>query len=142
MFSCNTCPYVIRNQKRTAEICTYAKEKGMGVIVVNSNEAYRSGDDSFEAMKDYAKEQNYKWYYVVDKNNEVADAFGANRTPETFLFNASGKLIYHGAIDDNPSDASSVTRQHLKIAIDEYLEGKEIATKESRSVGCSIKRMQ
>ena len=141
MFSCNTCPYVIRNQARTREICQYAASKGMGVILLNSNEGSRDGDDSFEEMKSYAKDQKYQWFYAVDRNNELADAFGANRTPECYLFDKSGKLIYHGAIDDNPGDASSVGRKHLQQAIDESLAGKEVSIKTSRSVGCSIKRI-
>jgi thioredoxin-related protein len=141
MFSCNTCPYVIKNQQRTKEICQYALDNKIGVILVNSNEAQRQEDDSFDAMKEYAQKQEYNWYYVIDKNSEVADAFGAKRTPENFLFNKEGKLVYHGAIDDNPSDPSNVSRKHLKEAINELLNGKEITVKTSRSVGCSIKRL-
>lgn len=141
MFSCNTCPYVIKNQERTNAIAKYALENNVGVVLVNSNEAMRSGDDSYEAMKSYAKDQGYNWYYVVDEKSQLADAFGANRTPETFLFNKDGKLVYHGAIDDNPSDASSVGRHHLKEAINEMSGGKDISVKTSRSVGCTIKRM-
>lgn len=140
MFSCNTCPYVIKNQQRTIGIGEYAQKMKIGVIVLNSNEALRGNEDSYTAMKDYAKAQQYKWNYVVDKNNEVADAFGANRTPECFLFDKDLKLVYHGAIDDNPSDPSAVNKEHLKNAIDELIAGKEITVKESRSVGCSIKR--
>lgn len=140
MFSCNTCPYVLKNQDRTVEIAAYALQKNLGVIVLNSNEAYRTKDDSFDAMKAYAKDQQYKWSYVVDKNHEIADAFGANRTPEVFMFDKNMKLVYHGAIDDNPSDATAVNRSHLKMAINELTEGKEISVKESKSVGCSIKR--
>ena len=140
MFSCNTCPYVIKNQTRTKEIAQYASEKKLGVIIINSNEAQRDDEDSYEAMKSYAKNQGYKWSYVVDNNSQIADAFGANRTPETFLFNKEAKLVYHGAIDDNPSDASSVGRKHLKEAIDEYVGGKEVSVKTSKSVGCTIKR--
>jgi len=140
MFSCNTCPYVLKNQDRTVDIAAYARQKDLGVIVLNSNEAYRTKDDSFDAMKAYAKDQKYKWSYVVDKNHEIADAFGANRTPEVFMFDKNMKLVYHGAIDDNPSDATAVNRSHLKMAINELIEGKEISVKESKSVGCSIKR--
>jgi len=140
MFSCNTCPYVLKNQERTVAIARYAQSQKLGVIVLNSNEAYRSGDDSYEMMKKYAEEQQYKWSYVVDKNHEVADAFGANRTPEVFLFDKNLKLVYHGAIDDNPSEAEQVSRQHLKEAINELAGGKDISVKESRSVGCTIKR--
>ena len=141
MFSCNTCPYVIKNQERTKEICKYATDNNIGVVLVNSNEAQRGSDDSYTAMKEYAQSQGYKWYYVVDQNSSLADAFGANRTPENFLFDKNGKLVYHGAIDDNPTDASSVSRKHLKEAIGEMVNGKDIAVKTSRSVGCSIKRL-
>ncbi len=140
MFSCNTCPYVIKNQARTKAIGSYAQSNGLGFVVLNSNEAYRSGEDSYEEMQAYAKEQNYSWHYLLDQDHIVADAFGANRTPECFLFDKDLKLIYHGAIDDNPSDENAITRQHLRIAIDELISGKEITVKESRSVGCSIKR--
>lgn len=142
MFSCNTCPYVIKNQERTVEINKYAAKNGFGVVVVNSNEAQRTTDDSFDAMKKYAEDQKYTWAYAMDKNSRIADAFGANRTPECFLFDGDMKLVYHGAIDDNPSDASDVKRHHLKEAIDELNAGKDVTVKESRSVGCTIKRIK
>ena len=141
MFSCNTCPYVIRNQSRTNGICQYALSKGVGVILLNPNEGGRDRGDSYDEMKSYAKVQGYHWCYAVDKNNELADAFDANRTPECFLFDKSGKLVYHGAIDDNPGDGKSVKRQHLLEAINETLAGKDVSIKLSRSVGCGIKRL-
>lgn len=140
MFSCNTCPYVLKNQERTLAIAAHAEKNNVGVMILNSNEAQRDDADSFEEMKAYAKTQGYKWNYAVDKDNEIADAFGANRTPECFLFDSDLKLVYHGAIDDNPGDAGSVSRQHLKEAVDELAAGKAITVKESRSVGCGIKR--
>src|SRR6185503_20666878 len=57
MFTCNTCPYVIKNQSRTKEVCQYAASKGIGVILLNSNEGTRGGDDSMDEMKAYAKDQ-------------------------------------------------------------------------------------
>ena len=140
MFSCNTCPYVVKNQERTIAISVFATKKNVGVIILNSNEAYRGNEDSYAAMQEYAKDQNYTWNYVVDKDHEVADAFGANRTPECFLFDKNLKLVYHGAIDDSPSDVTAVKRIHLQEAINELSGGKEVSVKESRSVGCTIKR--
>jgi peroxiredoxin len=142
MFSCNTCPYVIKNQERTIEIGRYAAKNNIGVIILNSNESQRGSDDSFDAMKNYAKNQGYEWNYVVDENSVIANAFGATRTPECFLFNKDLKLTYHGAIDDNPSDPSNITRNHLKEAITEMVAGKAVSVTESRSVGCTIKRKQ
>lgn len=140
MFTCNTCPYVRANQGRTREICQYAMDKNIGVILLNSNEGTRQDGDSYADMQAYAKEQQYKWSYAVDSRNELADAFGANRTPECFLFDGNGKLIYHGAIDNGPADPATVTRSHLKEALNEMLTGKQVSVKESRSVGCNIKR--
>lgn len=141
MFSCNTCPVVINNQARTNEICQFATKKSIGVVLLNSNEANRKNSESLNAMQEYAKGQGYNWYYAEDKNNELADAFGASRTPECYLFDKNGKLVYHGAMDDSPSDAASVKRNHLKEAINEVLNGKEVTVKQSKSVGCSIKRV-
>jgi len=142
MFSCNTCPVVHAYQSRTTEVCNYAKSKNIGVILLNSNEGSRDNGDSFSDMKEYASEQSYNWAYVVDENSVMANAFGATRTPECFLFNGEGKLVYHGAIDDNQNGPDEVTRKHLKIAMDEMLEGKDVAVKKTRSVGCTIKRIR
>ena len=140
MFSCNTCPAVKANLDRTKEISKYALEKNVGVILLNSNEGQRDDEESFEAMKDYAKEKGYHWSYAVDQKSVLADAFGANRTPEIYLFDKHENLVYHGAIDDNPKEPENVKRAHLKEAINEMLNGKEVTVKTSRSVGCGIKR--
>ncbi len=140
MFSCNTCPFVVKNQERTKAICAYALRKNLGVIIINSNEANREDADSYDAMTAYAKAQGYEWHYVIDNGSEMANAFGANRTPECFLFDKNDRLAYHGAIDNNPNDASAVSREHLKEAINEMTAEMDITVKESRSVGCTIKR--
>ncbi len=140
MFSCNTCPYVIKNQGRTKSICTYAKAKSIGVILLNSNEGGRRSGESLADMQRYAKEQGYSYFYALDSENELADAFGATRTPECFLFDKNNKLVYHGAIDDSPPDINEVKRTHLKDAINELIIGKDISVKESRSIGCAIRR--
>lgn len=141
MFTCNTCPYVIKNQARTKEICSFAQTIQIGVILLNSNEGNRPANgETYKDMQVYAKGQDFNWPYAVDSDNMLADAFGATRTPECFLFDANGKLVYHGAIDDSPADISQVSRHHLKEAITEMKYGKNISVKESRSIGCSIRR--
>ena len=141
IFSCNTCPVVKGYQSRINEVSKWTLDQKIGVVLLNPNEASRGKGDSYEDMQGYAKKENFGWYYTLDKNHELADAFGATRTPEVFLFNKEGKLVYHGAIDDNPSDASGVNRTHLKIAIKEMTGGKDVSTKETKSVGCGIKRI-
>ena len=140
MFSCNTCPVVLNNAERANAIAKFALENKVGVIFLNSNEANRSSSESLDAMKAYAAKEKFNWYYAADAKNELADAFGATKTPECFLFDKAGKLVYHGAIDDNPNKAEAVTRKHLQEAITEVSNGKDVTVKTSRSVGCSIKR--
>jgi peroxiredoxin len=140
MFTCNTCPVVIRNQQRTKEICQQALDKNIGVILLNANEGTRSDGDSFEDMQRYAKDQNYTWQYAIDKNSVMADAFGAMRTPECFLFNKDFTLVYHGAIDNNPGSAADASKKYLSNAINEMLAGKDVTVKVTRSIGCGIKR--
>ena len=140
MFSCNTCPYVIKNQQRTKAISDYAAKNNFGVVIINSNQAQFNAQDSKEAMKAYAKKQKYTVPYVIDANSEVANAFGATKTPEVFLFNKDKVLVYRGAIDDNSGGEAVNEREHLKEAINEMVAGKEVSVKTSKSFGCSIKR--
>lgn len=141
MFSCNTCPVVLNNAARANEVSKFALEKNVGVIFLNANEANRSASESLDAMKAYAEKEGFNWFYAVDQNSVLADAFGASKTPECFLFNKEGKLVYHGAIDDSPGNAENVSRKHLQEAITEISSGKEVSVKTSRSVGCTIKRV-
>lgn len=140
MFSCNTCPYVIKSQARTIEMMKLAREKGVGMVIINSNEAKRGDDDSYDAMKKYAKEQGYTASYVVDERSKVADAFGANRTPEVFLFDKSGKLVYKGGMEDDPANPGNSKEMFLRDAINNMVTGKPITPNTTKSVGCTIKR--
>jgi peroxiredoxin len=141
MFSCNTCPYVKLSETRIREVAAFAKRNKIGVIVVNSNEAQREAEDSYDEMKKYAKAQGYDFSYVVDKNSQLANAFGATRTPHVFLFDKKG-LVYRGAIDDNIKDATAVKESFLKDAIVAVGVGKPVKVNSTKSVGCSIKRVE
>ena len=140
IFSCNTCPWVINWEDRYNELHDLARKNDVGMIVVNSNEAQRGEEDSFEAMATHAKENNYSFPYVVDTNSELADAFGATRTPHVYLFDKDMKLVYRGAIDDNAKDKSAVAKPYLKSAIENMTNGKLIDPATTRSLGCTIKR--
>lgn len=141
IFSCNTCPYVKLSEARIIESADLAKKNKIGVIVVNSNEAQRNDEDSFDEMKKYAKNQGYNFNYVVDKNAQLADEFGATRTPHIFLFDKKG-LAYRGAIDDNIKDAKDAKEHFLKDAIIAVGGNKPVKVTSSKSVGCSIKRLE
>lgn len=97
LFSCNTCPYVIAWEDRYPGLAAQAEELGLGMIALNANTTQHNGVDSMAEMKKRAEAQGYTFSYAVDENNVLADAFGATRTPEAFLFNSEMLLQYHGA---------------------------------------------
>jgi thioredoxin-related protein len=140
MFSCNTCPFVIKNQPITKKTIEYAKAHNVGMVIINSNEAQRGDADSYDAMKKYAMAQGYAVPYLVDENSQLADMFGANHTPEVFLFNGQHKLVYKGAMNDNPANPDSYKRMYIQDAIDAMVAGKQVNPSTTKSIGCSIKR--
>jgi hypothetical protein len=141
IFSCNTCPYVKLSATRIKEYSDFCAANGIGCIIVNSNEAQRAEDDSFDKMVAYYGEQKLKCYYTVDANSKLANAFGATRTPQCFLFNSKG-LIYKGAIDDNVKDPTAVKENYLKDALNAVVKNTTPAKQETKSIGCTIKRVE
>lgn len=142
IFSCNTCPFVIGWQDRYIQLGDWTLENNIGFILVNSNEGQRNGEDGLKEMRVHAATNKYNTFYAVDKNSELANAFGATRTPEVFLFDGSGKLVYKGAIDDNSEDANAVEKQYLGIAMQSLINGVDIHPNTTKSIGCTIKRLK
>lgn len=140
LFSCNTCPFVMKWESRYPDLKAFADKNNVGMIVLNSNYQKRDGEESLEAMKKHAKEKDYNFYYAVDKESAIANAFGGQTTPHAFLFNSKMELVYKGAIDDSYKSADDVKQPYLKDAIVSLSGGKDIAVAETKPVGCSIKR--
>ena len=92
-------------------------------------------------MQARAKMQKYNFPYVVDTNHQLADAFGATKTPDLFLFDGELKLKYKGAIDNNARVPKSVSERYIQDAIVNMVSGKEIDPNATKSLGCSIKRL-
>lgn len=139
MFICNHCPYVKAWQSRLAEVGNAAVKAGIGVIAVNSNDPSAYPEDEYAVMVQRAKEVGYRFPYAVDATSEVARAFGAARTPEVFLFDAAGKLVYHGAVDDNGQHPDQVKARYLFDAVTAVAAGKPVANADTKALGCGIK---
>lgn len=147
VFSCNTCPFVVGSEGsegwegRYPELMAFSARSGVGVALVNSNEAKRADGDSYADMQVRYKEHKYSGAYLLDEGHKVADAFGARTTPHVFLFDKNMKLVYKGAIDDNVASAAAVKEKWLQNAINSMVAGKPVDPATTRNIGCSIKRM-
>ena len=141
IFSCNTCPWVIKWEDRYPLVQELATVNDIGIILLNPNEDYRDKGDGMEDMILHAEKAGYNLPYVLDKNHRLADAFGASRTPHVYLFNAEDKLVYVGAIDDNANSAADVEEFYVEDAIEQLSAGQAITRSSTKSIGCTIKRL-
>jgi thioredoxin-related protein len=148
IFSCNTCPFVVGNEKFAGwevqynDLSSLADSLGVGMTLINSNEGKRENEDSFDAMKIRGREKGYTMSYLLDTNSEMADAFGAKTTPHVYLFDADLKLVYTGSIDNSWDGQRTEDLPFLENALKELSNGSKISTKESLPRGCSIKRIK
>ncbi len=138
VFTCNHCPYAVAWQDRLVALANQSLERGIGTIAINSNDPNEYASDSYEGMQTRAQELGMQFPYVVDETSDVARAFGAEKTPEVYLFNASGVLVYHGAVDDS-QDPGSVRDHYLRDALEAVVSGGTVAQAETRAIGCTIK---
>jgi hypothetical protein len=139
VFTCNHCPFAKGWEQRIAELGNGYARKGIGVILINANDPTAYPEDDYAEMQARSRKLALEVPYVVDATSEVARAFGASVTPEAFLFDRSGKLAYHGAVDDNHTDPAKVQKRYLRDALEAVVAGKAPATSESKSIGCGIK---
>jgi len=139
IFTCNSCPWVKAWESRMVEVANAWSKKDVGVIMINSNDPSQKEEDGFDEMVERAKKLGMAFPYAVDATSDIARAFGATRTPEAFLFDAKGKLVYHGAIDDNAHKPDEVTERWLADALTAVADGKAVGKAETKALGCTIK---
>jgi peroxiredoxin len=138
IFMCNHCPYVKAKVDAINEIQNKFKGK-LAVVGINSNDAVAYPDDSFDAMKEFAKQRGISFWYLVDETQRVAKKYGAVCTPDPFLFNKERKLVFHGKIDNAMKPEDTATEKTMIATVEKLLAGQPISKDFDPSIGCSIK---
>ncbi|WP_294737019.1 thioredoxin family protein [uncultured Flavobacterium sp.] len=142
IFTCNHCPYAEAYEDRIIALDGKYKDMGYPVVAINPNDPEKMPDDSFEKMQERAKDKGFTFPYLLDDGQKIYPQYGATKTPHVYLLQKTdeGNVVkYIGAIDDNYEDASNVEVKYVEDAVDALLEGKEVAVKETKAIGCSIK---
>jgi len=139
-FICNHCPFVIHVNSQLVRIANDYKDKNVSFIAISSNDVLNYPDDAPHLMRKKAIELHYPFPYLFDETQEVAKAYDAACTPDTYLFDANLKLTYRGQLDDSrPRNGIEVTGNDLRHALDCLLTGKENTEVQKPSIGCNIK---
>ena len=140
VFTSNTCPYSIDWLDRLPRLAVRAAEGDVAFVVVNSNARKRRATDSPEAMAQLAADNGFTFPYLVDPEAQLADALGAQRTPEVYLFDAEHTLVYRGALDDHSGLFEEVTAHWAQNALDQLLAGEAVAVPSTQALGCAVQR--
>lgn len=142
VFSCNHCPYVKGSEEMLISTIKKFSREDLKCVSISANDPIQYPEDSFENMKRKAEAMKLPYPYLFDEDQSVAPLFDAECTPECYLFDGNYKLVYQGAINDSPRDASKVTKNYLETAITQVLEGQTPHPSFVHSIGCSIKWKQ
>jgi peroxiredoxin len=138
-WTCNHCPYALAWHDRMSQVANDYADRGVRVLAINSNDADRYPADSPEAMRDRVESDGgWSHPYLHDETQEVARAYGAEKTPHVFVLDPDLTVRYSGAPDADYDDPAQ-NAQWLRDALDAVLEGLEPEQAETPAVGCSIK---
>jgi len=138
LVTCNHCPYALAWHERLMAVAADYAGRGVRFLAICGNDAERYPGDSLEAMRRRVREEGWSLPYLHDATQAVLRSYGAAVTPEVFVLDAEHRLRYHGAPDASHDDPGQSARW-LRDALDAVLEGREVATAETRPVGCSVK---
>ena len=135
IFVATKCPVSNAYNDRMEKVYEDYQAKGINIIGINANSTEPAAE-----VKSHAAQKGLKFAILKDDGNKIADRLGANHTPEAYVIDASGKLVYHGRID-NAQNTANITSNDLRDTLDAILAGKPVAKTTSMAFGCSIKRV-
>jgi len=136
VFLSTECPFSNAYIERLRAIASDYSKKNVALLGVNSNPA-----ESLDQIREHARKNKLDFTILKDEGSRVADAYGALRTPEVFVVDGAGALLYRGRID-NSKETARVKRNDLREALDETLAGKAVSQPETKAFGCPIKMVR
>lgn len=134
MFIATECPVSNAYNERMKALHNDYASRGVKFVVINSNST-----EPGAAVEAHTARIGFPFTVYKDHDNVVADRFGATVTPETFVINKAGLILYHGSIDDSQNPAN-IRTQSLRLALDAVMAGQTVAKAETKAFGCTIKR--
>src|SRR5262245_7820062 len=139
-FMCTHCPFVKHIRREFARFTNEYAARGLAIVGIASNDIDAFPEDGPEGMAHDAREAGYAFPYLFDETQEVAKKFRAACTPDLFLFDRSGALVYRGQFDSSrPGNGIPVTGSDIRAAADAVLSGLPVNPMQRASIGCNIK---
>ena len=139
-FICNHCPYVKHVAAGLAALGRDLADQGVAIVGISSNDVLTYPQDGPEEMVAEARKHGWTFPYLYDETQDVARAFSAACTPDTFVFDGERRLVYRGQLDNSrPGNDLPVTAADVRSAVDAVLAGQPVDADQRPSIGCGIK---
>lgn len=141
VFWSNQCPWVEKYEERFTALVNDFSGRGFAFTIINSNDPAAYPKETADASARRFDSAGYpgSLTYLADAQSQLAQAFGAERTPHVFVFDANESLVYVGTIDDSPGDPDSVEAQYLRDALNAVANGSSVPVPKTKAFGCTIK---
>jgi peroxiredoxin len=139
VFLCNHCPFVQHVADSLAELTKTWQAEGLVTFGIQSNDIETHPQDGPEAMAEESVRRGYSFPYLLDADQSVAKAFGAECTPDFFLYDGDRRLVYRGQFDETRPGEGEPHGADLECAIEAVLEGRPVPAEQHPSLGCNIK---
>jgi peroxiredoxin len=142
------CPFV-RKHYGSGNMQGLQKEftsKGVVWLSIDSSAPGQEGNYPADKLNEIASSQGAaRTALLLDPDGKVGHAYGAKTTPDMYIINPEGKLVYEGAIDSKPTTAVAdlkTATNYVKVALDDSMTGKSVSQTVTRPSGCSVKYAQ
>ena len=138
------CPFC-HNHYRTGAMQELQRDltaKGVVWLLVNSvSPEYPNHRSTEAAKKEWASQKINATAWLDDSSGKVGKAYGMRTTPDMFVIDQHGTLVYEGAIDDRPAPYGDprTARNYVREAVQELQAGQKVAVSETKSYGCGVK---
>ena len=139
MFICNHCPYVKAIIEELVDVTNKISKLGINSVAIMSNDVNNYLEDSFENMKKFAKINNFKFPYLYDETQKIAQNYGAVCTPDFFGYNKNNELQYRGRIREMKNLKPTEGASDLLSAMELIAKTSNGPKQQYPSMGCNIK---
>lgn len=139
LFICAHCPFTRHIGPAIRDTARGYRDR-VNIVAISANDVTQVPEDAPDGLRRLAAALDLQAPFCFDETQEVAQAFGAECTPECFLYDTARRLVYRGEIDGTrPGQPAMPTATSLRAALQAVLSGVPVIEQQRAGLGCNIK---
>lgn len=136
------CPYVVRHYRSGNLPETQRLVAADGAVWLQINSMAMGDLDAATSFEWQKKQGVVATGYIRDRSGKLGRLYGARNTPHVFVISKDGKLVYQGAVDDQPQGSQATASSafnYVKAALDALKANRPVEKPTTPPYGCEIK---